>query len=143
MRRAGRRGRSAANPINSDERSLSSRFGNFSKGMPHAQSGVVEPAATKGSRRTYGREFRAFRRLARGSGMRLISPEAALGVHLEGGMRETFRLPPPPIIASAEAAAEMVEFYWQALGRDVSFSEYQESPVIERSEQDLRRVSRY
>ena len=75
--------------------------------------------------------------------MRLVSPQAAFGLSLEGGDAETFFLPPPPSVTSAAAAAEMVEMYWHALARDVSFSEYSESAVIAKASTDLGRLPTY
>lgn len=127
---------------NGDAQSLPHWIGNFTKGLPHKQSGEIEPgcyeslleALESGSRN-------ALQKLPRGSGMRLVSPQAALGIHLEGASAETFFLTPPPSIRSAEAAAEMVELYWQAIARDVRFSEYGESPVIDRVAKEITQLA--
>jgi hypothetical protein len=73
--------------------------------------------------------------------MRLVCPQAAFNLHLEGADAQTFSLAPPPSIRSAEAAAEMVELYWQAFARDVPFSEYGESPVIDRAAKDTTQLT--
>ena len=75
--------------------------------------------------------------------MRLVCPQAAFGLNLEGADAQTFFLPPPPSVTSAEAAAEMVELYWHALARDVSFTGYGESAVIEKASTDLGRLSAF
>src|SRR5205085_2604993 len=46
-----------------------------------------------------------------------------------------------PSVTSAEAAAEVVELYWQALARDVPFADYAEVPVINRASAELGRLS--
>src|SRR5205085_11392558 len=76
-----------------------------------------------------------------GSGMRLVCPQAEIGLQMEGADAETFFLPPPPSVTSAEAAAEVVELYWQALARDVPFADYAEAPVINRASAELGRLS--
>jgi hypothetical protein len=127
---------------NGDEESFTSWVANFTKGLPHSQAGEVEAGCYESLLQALGSGSRdALQRLARGSGMRLVSPQAALGVHLEGADAQTFFLGPPPSIRSAEASAEMVELYWQALARDVRFSEYGESSVIEHAGTDITRLA--
>jgi PAP2 superfamily len=129
---------------NGDERSFRSWAANFSKGLPHAQSGEVEPGTyeTLLAGLNSGRSD-TFQKLARGSGMRMVSPQAAFSVHLEGADAQTFLLAPPPSVASAEAAAEMVELYWQALARDVPFNKYKDSPVVDYACQSLSQLTRF
>jgi len=129
---------------NGDEKVLPRWSGNFTKGLPHAQSGEVEP----GRYETLLKALEtgspdAFQKIARGSGMRLVSPQAAFSIHLEGADAQTFLLAPPPSVASPEGAAEMVELYWQALARDVPFAEYGESPLIEKATRDLTQLTRF
>jgi membrane-associated phospholipid phosphatase len=110
--------------------------------MPHAQSGEVAPECyqTLLEALKTGRP-ETFDTLARGSGMRLVSPQAAFGLSLEGADAETFFLPPPPSVTSGDAAAEMVELYWQALARDVKFAEYETSSVIREASVELDRLA--
>lgn len=75
--------------------------------------------------------------------MRLVCPEAALSYHLEGRDSHAFELAAPPETDSAEAAAEMVELYWQSLLRDVPFADYGQSPLVGRACQDLSTRSRF
>lgn len=141
--------RQGARPVpahrsNGDEAAMPSRAGNFAKGLPHAQDGAVDLAA-------YDQCLEAMRkgpegmlgRLPRGSGMRLVSPQAAFGLTLEGGDPQSFLLAPPPSISSPEAAAEMVELYWQALARDVPFADYATSPVTADACAELSRLPRF
>src|SRR5262249_53905562 len=129
---------------NDDEQVLPQYIGNFTKGLPHTQSGEVEPGCYETLLRALETGSPdAFHKLARGSGMRLVSPQAAFSIHLEGADVQTFALAAPPSITSAEAAAEMVELYWQALTRDVPFAEYADSPVIEKACQDLSQLTQF
>src|SRR5439155_26414922 len=79
--------------------------------------------------------------LERASGRPLVNPQAAYAYTLEGADCCAFACPPAPGLSSGEAAAEMVELYWQALARDVPFTEYGSSPVIRRAAEELRSLS--
>jgi membrane-associated phospholipid phosphatase len=75
--------------------------------------------------------------------MRLVSPQAAWGLTLEGADAETFLLQAPPSVTGSEVAAEIVELYWQAIARDIPFSEYPQSSLIHQASVDLERLSAY
>ena len=79
-----------------------------------------------------------FEAIARGSGRRLVSPQAAYAFCLEGGDPHRFACPPAPSVTSAEMAAEMAEMYWLALARDIPFHEYATSPLIHQAAQELK-----
>jgi len=49
---------------------------------------------------------------------------------MEGADAAALASPAPPAFSSAQAAGEMVEDYWQALTRDVPFSQYGTDPTI-------------
>jgi hypothetical protein len=55
----------------------------------------------------------------------LVQPETAWTYLPEGRSTAQLRIAVPPAFDSAEAGAEMVELYWQALTRDVPFHEYE------------------
>jgi hypothetical protein len=130
--------------INGDEHQFPSWSANFSKGLPHTPAGEVDPDCYESLVNAVrsGRP-EAFQQIARGSGMRLVSPQAAFGISLEGADAETFSLQPPPSVSSAAGAAEMVELYWQALSRDVPFAQYDESPLVDKATQDLTGLSAF
>ena len=91
---------------NGDEKLFPSWSANHTKGLPHLQSGEVLPGSYESLLDALRTEDpAAFQKLARGSGMRLVSPQAAFSLHLEGADAQTFFLPPPPSVASAEGAA--------------------------------------
>jgi len=110
----------------------------FTKGLPHSQLGEVEAGAYESLLEAIASGKHAdFERVARGSGRRFVSPQAAYAYHLEGTDSHRLGCPPPPAFSSAEAAAEMVELYWQALARDVSFADYAASPLVRQAAQEL------
>lgn len=129
---------------NGDERSVPDWVANFAKGLPHTQAGEVEAGKyeTLLSALESGKS-EDFAKLARGSGRTLVNPQAAFAFHLEGADSRTFACPPAPAFSSPEAAAEVVELYWQAVARDVPFAEYTDSPVIRSAADELGRLSGY
>jgi hypothetical protein len=127
---------------NGDEKLLPRWTGNFTKGLPHAQSGEVEPGCYESLLKALETEdSEAFQKITRGSGMRFVNPQAAFSIHLEGGDAQTFASSPAPSVTGARGAAEIVELYWHALARDVPFARYEQSPVIEKATDDLNRLT--
>jgi hypothetical protein len=129
---------------NRDEITLPGYVGCFTKGLPHDQMGIVEPEAYQSLLYALSTgQHSDFERIIRGSGMKLVNPQSAFAYELEGADSHRLACPPAPAVSSAEAAAEMAELYWQALARDVAFSDYGTSPVIQAAVQDLSRLSSF
>jgi hypothetical protein len=127
---------------NDDERNLSGWIGNFTKGLPHTQTGEVEPGAYESLLAAVASgESEDFDRLARGSGRPLVNPQAAYAFHLEGGDSCTFSVPQAPSLGSAQAAAEMTELYWQSLARDIPFGKYEGWELIQSAAEELAALS--
>ncbi len=129
---------------NGDETSLPGYIGNFTKGLPHDQNGVVE--ASVYNKLLYAMstgESADFEAIGGGSGMKLVDPQAAFTYELEGADSHVLTCPPAPTVSSAQSAGEMVELYWQALARDVPFADYGTSPVIQAAIQDLNKLSAF
>jgi hypothetical protein len=127
---------------NGDEELYPNRVANYSKGLPHNDTGGVVPGA-------YNALLSALT-LAGSSKMetiplagvvKLTNPQAGLGFGLEGADSHYFGLAVPPRFASAEQAGEMTELYWQALTRDVPFARYDTDPLINAAATDLSRLS--
>ena len=102
----------------------------FSKALPHDSLGIVEPDA-------YNKLISAlssgvFSKLGSVNvGIaRLANPEAAYTYSLQGSDSRQLKLKPAPSISSDEYGAEMIELYWQALCRDVPFTDYDSSSQI-------------
>jgi hypothetical protein len=121
-------------PTNGDEELYPNRIGNFHKTLPHDPStGEVDQAAYNQMLFALSTgnfdDFEAIPRLP-GAG-RISNPLGGLAFDLDGP--DTFAIPigpiPPPI-ASAGAAAEVVELYWEAYLRDVPFTDYNTSTGI-------------
>lgn len=131
-----------AHPSNGDETLYSNRIGNYSKGLPHNNLGEVDPTA-------YAKLIKAattgdpadFDAIPMGGTVPLINPQAGLAFDLEGTDSHQMEIPPAPSLASAERAGEAVEVYWQALMRDVPFSQYGTNPLAEAAIADLNQLS--
>jgi hypothetical protein len=118
-----------AQSTNREEDSLPGRLACYSKGLPHDGSGLVDPKAYE----VYLRALASgkpedFERIPLGGFVKLANPQAALAFELMGPDSSQLTCPPAPGFASAEQAGELIELYWQALLRDVPFSEYGSQP---------------
>lgn len=74
---------------------------------------------------------------------KLKNPQAGIAFDLQGADSHALALKKPPAFASAEAAAEMVELYWQALTRDVPFGDYGTNQVIALAASELTRLVQF
>jgi hypothetical protein len=134
----------ASHPTNGDETSLPAYIGNFAKGLPHSQTGEVTPSAYQSLLAALGEGTQsAMEGIQRGSGAKLVNPLASLAFQMEGADSHSLGIAPPPAFSSAWAAADLVEVYWQALARDVPFTQYDTSPVTTAAVQDLNRLSAF
>lgn len=129
-------------PDNGDEALYSSRsyFANFTKGLPHHNTGEVDPPAYLALLAAINSGSpAAFNAIPLGANpsVRLTNPQAGYAFDLEGCDAFTFRQPPAPAFASREIAAEIAENYWMALLRDTPFNDYATSPVAINAAADL------
>jgi membrane-associated phospholipid phosphatase len=115
---------------NGDEDAYATRIGNFHKGLPHDANGNVNLVAYEAFLKAVSTgKFADFEAIPMGVAnfadrFPLKNPQAGLAFDLEGTDVCQFSMPASPALASAEAAGEMVEHYWQALLRDVHFADY-------------------
>ncbi len=114
---------------NGDEQNYQNFIGNFHKGLPHNALGEVNPAAYRllVSAAREGTAAAFERVLLGGTGpdlVKLVNPLAGMAFDLEGTDSHQLAIPPIPSVASKELADEAVELYWQALCRDVNFTDY-------------------
>jgi hypothetical protein len=127
---------------NGDERRYPNRIGNFSKGLPHDALGEVDLDAYDSLLRAlHSGDPGDFENIIMGGSTLLVDPQAGLAFDLEGIDSHQTYLPPAPALASARRAAEAVELYWQALLRDVPFSQYATHPLAQEAIGELSRLS--
>lgn len=134
-------------PTNGDEETYPERWGNHSKGLPHNQYGEVDPSAYA----TFKNAMDAGTQLSietvpsgcpdSQQRMRFHSPLAGKAFDLQGLDSHQTTCPPPPALASAELAGEIVENYWMALLRDVPFEHYATHPLAAQACAELSALS--
>jgi len=114
---------------NGDEQRYPNFIGNFSKGLPHNAIGEVDQSAYRLLLNAV-REgtAAAFEQVPLGGNTSLVNPLSGLAFDLEGTDSHQLAIPHFPSVASQTLADQAVELYWQALCRDVSFTEYASDP---------------
>lgn len=123
---------------NGDEQTYPRKTASYSKGLPHDQRGEVIPAAYASLDRAIASgDPQEFEQISRGSGRPLANPQGGLAFTLEGADPQGLTVRPAPNFDSAEAAAELIELYWQALARDVPFDEFDEDPITQAAAYEL------
>lgn len=114
----------------------------FSKGLPHNELGEVEVNAYKALlfalKSGYPEDFEA---VPLGGVTKLANPQAAYAFELVGPDSHHLGIPASPEFSSAQTAGEMAEVYWHTLARDVSFVDYDTSPIIQAAAEDLSRFT--
>ena len=129
---------------NGDEQRYANRIASFTKGLPHSDLGEVDLNAYNAFLQALNSaQWADFEAIPLGGTAKLSNPQAAYCYALEGADAAAAFCPAPPAFSSAQAAAEMVEDYWQALTRDVPFSQYGTDPTVAQAVADLNKLSDY
>ena len=125
---AGKAPRKALTPsfaTNGDEDAYPNKIASYTKGLPHNERGEVDLLAYSAFLNAIATGKHAdFEAVPLGGRAKFANPQAAYAASVEGFALHELVLSAPPTFSSAETASEMVELYWQALTRDVPFSEY-------------------
>jgi len=141
---AQRRRQVAGDSTNGDERRYSNLIASYSKGLPHAQTGEVEPSAFQGLvRAARSGRVEDFEIVPTPGDIRQVNPQAAFAFTLEGPDAHALSVASPPRFDSAELAAEACELYWQAATRDVTFDAYESDPTVGRACTELSAFAGY
>jgi hypothetical protein len=114
---------------NGDEERYSNYIGNYSKGLPHNSIGEVDlKAYSMFLSAVHQGTAAAFEQVPLGGTgpdqVKLVNPLAGVAFDLEGTDSHQLMIPPIPSVTSKELADQAVELYWQALCRDVNFTDY-------------------
>ena len=130
-----------SHPNNREERDYP-YLGNFSKGLPHNELGEVDPRAYRTLLKALwvGKDS-AFEQIPLGGTRPLTNPQAGIAYDIEGPDSHHLAIRPAPRIDSAENSSEAMELYWMALARDVNFTDYQNSSLVEHALQELSDAS--
>ncbi len=118
-------------PNNGDEAAYPSGIANFTKGFAHNSFGEIAPAIYASYLAAVKTGKRAdFDALPMGGNTPLVDPQAGLAFDLETYDPSQNSIPAFDTLISPGLAAQMIETYWQALTRDVPFSQYGTDPTI-------------
>ena len=74
---------------------------------------------------------------------KLANPQAGWTISLEGGDPFDFTVRAAPSVTSAETAGEMVELYWHALLRNLSFADYGANADAQAASVELSLLSKF
>src|SRR5271166_2902138 len=128
---------------NGDEQNPRLKFiGNYSKGLPHPNKiGEVDRnayfwflnAVRQGT-------SSAFENVPLGGNTKLVNPLAGVAFDLEGKDSHQLMIPAFPSVTSQELVDQAVELYWQALCRDVNFTEYGSNTMAIHATQELSKL---
>jgi membrane-associated phospholipid phosphatase len=131
-------------PTNGDEELYASQIGSYSKALPHDALGEVDLEAYQALVDAMASDTAAdFDAIPLGGTVKLVNPEAALAFVMEGADSHHLGIGAPPAFSSEAEAGEMAELYWQALTRDVLFSQYGAEPLTTAAIEDLARFSTF
>ncbi len=137
-----------AHPNNGDENltvPCGARFvGNFHRTLPHNQWGEIADAnqynlLVYGLTGPQSEAALLIEQIAKGA-----TDSAGLAAPLTGRANErllplpsSLTMPPAPKVQGASIGAEMVELYWMALLRDLSFAEFAGNPLVDQASADI------
>lgn len=131
-------------PNNNDETELPDYLNSYTKGLPHNALGIVDADAYKKLLAAIKSGVSAdFEKIPKGlaDGYGLRNPLAAYSFLMEGKDPHSFTMPAAPAFGSAWQASEATEVLWQAITRDIPFSDYAENNLIAEAVVDLDRMS--
>lgn len=134
----------APQPVNEDESSVLNYAAQYSKALPHNAIGEVDPAAYRSLLAAIrAGTLEAFNAIpsAPGATVKQANPLAAYSIELHGTDCAATRIRAAPTLMSAEAGAELVEVYWQALTRDVPFVNYGSDATVAAAVSDLNQTT--
>ena len=135
---------SLLHPDNGDETLYPTRINSYSKGLPHDALGVVSPSAYDALIRALSTGLNAdFEAIPTGvpNGSKQRDPQASFTYFLEGRDVWSYVMPAAPAFSSVQQASESIEVLWQALTRDVHFSDYASNALIRQAATDMSRFS--
>jgi hypothetical protein len=134
----------ASTATNNDESLYANKIASFSKGLPHSQSGEVDLKAYQSLLTALASQKQSdLENIVIGNGQKLVNPAGAFMYDMEGGDSHTFLAAPAPAFSSAQSGAEMMELYWLALARDVPFTQWSTSPIIQSAAAELSSLAAY
>jgi hypothetical protein len=134
-------------PNNGDEARYPNKIGTATKGLKHDANGHVDPESYASLLKALrSRKHEDFENVILGGTRPLADPQGPLTTALVGASNAQLAIPVAERLDSAALAAEHIEIYWQALLRDVPFSEYHDNtnnPLVLAAVDELNRLADY
>lgn len=134
-------------PNNGDEARYANKIGTSTKGLKHDAEGHVDPDSYASLLKALkSRKHQDFEKVILGGTAKLADPQGPLTTSLVGVSNAQLAIPVAERLDSAALAAEHIEIYWQALLRDVPFSEYHNNtnnPLVLAAVDELNRLREY
>lgn len=131
-----------SHPSNGDEDLFPNKIGNYSKGLPHNNLGLVDQKAYKALIKSLSTgDPENFASIPMGGSAKLSNPQSAYAYDLVGPDSHHLVIIEPPAFSSSWIASEAAEVYWQALTRDVPFSDYDTNELTLEAASDLSTFS--
>jgi hypothetical protein len=133
-----------AHPTSGDEELYPNAIANYTKCLPHNALGEVDRTAYESLifALSYGRPA-DYDTIKLGGTVKLGNPQAALAYDFEGADSHHLGIPAPPAFNSEQLAGQMAELYWQALTRDVPYSQYGQERLTTAATIDLQRFTEF
>ena len=131
-------------PANGDEAQFPNGIANFTKGLPHDHLGETDVRIYQDYLTALGAGSQAaLEELTLGGKVPLANPLAGLAFDLEGADSHQLAIPAALSFSSAQRAAEAVEVYWQAVLRDLPFSQYSTDPTAQLAVAELSALAAF
>ncbi len=130
--------------LSNNDETLEGRINSYTKGLPHDADGIVNDTAygTLIHALTTGKpaDFDAIM-MSPQNQLGLRNPQAAYSYFMEGKDAHSFSMPAAPAFGSAWQASDAIEVMWQAITRDVPFSDYSTNALIAAAVTDMNNMS--
>ena len=134
----------ASHVSNGDEARYSNYIASFSKTLPHNDLGEVDPSAFQAFVAAMDSfDLTALENVPRGGTLGFANSTAGQSFTLLGVDGQSVTMVPAPTFESAEHAAEMVDLYWQALCRDIPFTDFGSNPTVAAAAGELSSLTDY
>ena len=131
----------ARNTNNGDINRYADHGGTYTKGLAHDQYGRVTAQSYQSFVHALNTgKASAFEQIVMGGTHTLNGPQGSYAFDLDVPDNSQFgqpQVPPAPPIASAQSGTELLEHYWGALLRDVSFVDYASNPLAQAAAAEL------
>jgi len=123
---------------NGDEAGLPGLAGQFGKGLPHLENGLIGPGPYRHlCEAIEAADYESMEKLALGGHRKLANPLGACAKNLDDIDPRSLPCEPPPSLSSEVLALELVELQWMARCRDLPFTDYADWPEAQGAMQEL------